>query len=166
VRAYTPNVFAALPRIVERGGATQAGGSITTMMTVLSETDDVDDPIVELMKSLLDGHIVLSRALAEQGHFPAVDVTRSVSRGAEKLVSREQAKAMRDAVAMLGAYEEARVMIESGVYKGGTNANVDRAIAARTGLNAFLRQGSAESVPFIDTVRTLRGITERGAANA
>lgn len=166
VRAYTPNVFAALPRIVERGGATRAGGSITTIMTVLSETDDVDDPIVELMKSLLDGHIVLSRSLAEQGHFPAIDVTRSVSRGAEKLVSREQATAMRGAVAMLGAYDEARVMIESGVYKAGTNANVDRAVAVRTELNAFLRQGSSETIAIGETVRRLRAITERGAGHA
>ncbi|HEY0148105.1 MAG TPA: FliI/YscN family ATPase [Allosphingosinicella sp.] len=166
VRAYTPNVFAALPRVVERGGAMRAGGSITTIMTVLSETDDVDDPIVELMKSLLDGHIVLSRSLAEQGHFPAVDITRSVSRGAEKLVAREQAEAMRDAVAMLAAYEEARVMIESGVYKAGTNAQVDRAVAARGDLNVFLRQGPAEKVPFADTVRKLRAITEKGGAHA
>jgi flagellum-specific ATP synthase len=166
VRAYTPNVFAALPRLVERCGATRAGGSITAVMTVLSETDDVDDPIVELMKSLLDGHIVLSRSLAEQSHFPAIDITRSVSRGSEMLVSAEQAGAMREAVAMLGAYEEARVMIESGVYKGGTNAVVDRAIAARAGLIAFLRQAGSEKVPFAETVRKLRAVAEGAHGHA
>ena len=166
VRAYTPNVFAALPRLVERCGATRSGGSITAIMTVLSETDDVDDPIVELMKSLLDGHIVLSRALAEQGHFPAIDVTRSVSRSVEQLVSSDQSRAMRDTVAMLGAYEEARVMIESGVYKSGTNAVVDRAIAARGEINAFLRQAKQENAPFDGTVRALRGITDKGTARA
>lgn len=140
VRAYTPNVFAALPRMVERCGAIQGGGAITAVFTVLSETDDVDDPIVEVMKSLLDGHIVLSRTLAEQGHFPAIDVVRSVSRQAERLVSAGQRAAMRGAVAMLAAYDEARIMIESGVYKTGTNPLVDRAIAARAALGDFCRQ--------------------------
>jgi len=158
VRAYTPNVFAALPRLVERCGATRSAGSITAIMTVLSETDDVDDPIVELMKSLLDGHIILSRTLAEQGHFPAIDVTRSVSRGAERLHSDEQVKAMREVVAMLAAYEEARVMIESGVYKAGTNLWVDRALAARAAVTAFLRQDSREAAGFDATLRTLQAL--------
>jgi flagellum-specific ATP synthase len=166
VRAYTPNVFTALPRLVERCGAVAGGGAITAIMTVLSETDDVDDPIVELMKSLLDGHIILSRALAEQGHFPAIDVPRSVSRGADRLVPPEHCKAMRAAVALLGAYEEARVMIESGVYKSGTNAAVDRAVAARPELTAFLRQPSDERVPLGDAVRRLSGITGRGGLHA
>jgi flagellum-specific ATP synthase len=146
VRAYTPNVFSALPRLVERCGAVKGQGAITAIMTVLSETDDVDDPIVELMKSLLDGHIVLSRGLAEQGHFPAIDVLRSVSRQASRLVEPEQQKAMRDAVALLAAYDENRVMIESGVYRARSNDKVDRAIAARDGINAFLRQSSSEAI--------------------
>jgi len=156
VRAYTPNVFAVLPRIVERCGAIRGGGAITAIMTVLSETDDVDDPIVELMKSLLDGHIILSRSLAEQGHFPAIDIPRSVSRESERLVSPEQAKAMREATAMLSAYEEARVMIESGVYKSGTNASVDRAIGTRAELGAFLRQPRREHTGFDNTISRLR----------
>ncbi len=166
VRAYTPNVFGALPRLVERCGAVRSGGAITAIMTVLSETDDVDDPIVELMKSLLDGHIVLSRSLAEQGHFPAIDVPRSVSRGAQQLVAAEQAGAMREAVAQLAAYEEARVMIESGVYKSGTNAAVDRAIARRAEMNAFLRQPRSENGAYADTVRKLRTITSGTAGHA
>lgn len=166
VRAYTPNVFAALPRIVERCGAIRSGGSITAIMTVLSETDDVDDPIVELMKSLLDGHIVLSRSLAEQGHFPAIDVPRSVSRGAQQLVAAEQAGAMREAVAQLAAYEEARVMIESGVYKSGTNGAVDRAIAKRGEMNNFLRQRRNENIAYPDVVRKLRAITDGARGHA
>ena len=166
VRAYTPNVFGALPRLVERCGAVRSGGAITAIMTVLSETDDVDDPIVELMKSLLDGHIVLSRSLAEQGHFPAIDVPRSVSRGAQQLVAADQAGAMREAVAQLAAYEEARVMIESGVYKSGTNGAVDRAIAKRGEMNAFLRQPRRENSAFADTVRKLRAITAGAAGHA
>jgi len=118
------------------------------------------------MKSLLDGHIVLSRSLAEQGHFPAIDVPRSVSRGAEKLVPAEQAKAMREAVALLGAYEEARVMIESGVYKAGTNPAVDRAVSARAELLAYLRQGASEKEGYAEAVRKLRAITEKGRLHA
>jgi FliI/YscN family ATPase len=166
VRAYTPNVFAALPRVVERCGAIRSGGAISAIMTVLSETDDVDDPIVELMKSLLDGHIVLSRSLAEQGHFPAIDVPRSVSRGAQQLVAADQAGAMRVAVAQLAAYEEARVMIESGVYKSGTNGIVDRAIARRGDMNTFLKQGRNEKSPYGDTVRKLRAVTDGAQGHA
>lgn len=161
VRAYTPNVFTALPRLVERCGQTRSGGSISAIMTVLSETDDVDDPVVELMKSLLDGHIILSRILAEQGHFPAIDITRSVSRGAARLHSPDQGAAMRDIVAMLSVYDEARVMIETGVYKAGTNAQVDRAIATRPALLGFLRQASNEKAPFESTLRALSSLARR-----
>jgi FliI/YscN family ATPase len=166
LRAYTPNVFATLPRVVERCGALAAGGAITAIMTVLSETDDVDDPIVEVMKSLLDGHIILSRSLAEQGHFPAIDVPRSVSRGAERLVTPAHARAMRQVTAMLGLYEESRVMIESGVYKSGTNGPLDRAIAARRDTEAFLRQSSEASVPLEETLRELSALGARSAAHA
>ncbi|MEN2709391.1 FliI/YscN family ATPase [Sphingomonas sp. NPDC092331] len=154
VRAYTPNVFAALPRLVERCGAT-GRGAITAVMTVLSETDDVDDPIVEVMKSLLDGHVVLSRTLAERGHFPAIDVSRSISRQAARLMERQHAAAARTAVTQLGVYDEARVMIESGVYKGGANAEIDQAIAMRAKLMAFLRQGQGENSAFADTLAGL-----------
>ena len=148
VRAYTPNVFAELPRIVERCGAVASGGAITSVMTVLSETDDVDDPIVETMKSLLDGHIVLSRTLAERGHFPAIDVSRSISRLAASLMTVEHASAARDAITALGTYNEARMLIDSGVYKPGTNPALDRAIARREALLPVLQQGQTEHVPF------------------
>jgi len=155
VRAYTPNVFAALPRIVERCGAVRGGGAITAVMTVLSETDEVDDPIVETMKSLLDGHIVLSRALADRGHFPAIDVTRSVSRQAARLVTRAHAAAARTAAAQLATYDEARVMIQSGIYQSGASAEIDAALAGRAALTAFLQQGQDEATPFAETVRRL-----------
>ncbi|MCW4463797.1 FliI/YscN family ATPase [Sphingomonas sp. BT-65] len=156
VRAYTPGVFAALPRIVERCGASAAGGSITAIMTVLSETDDVDDPIVEAMKSLLDGHIVLSRTLAERGHFPAIDVGRSISRLADRFMATEHGAAARNAVAALGIYDEARILIESGMYKSGASREVDQAIGCRDRLLGWLRQGRDEQAGFADTVAGLR----------
>lgn len=155
VRAYTPNVFAALPRIVERCGAVRSGGAITAIMTVLSETDEVDDPIVETMKSLLDGHIVLSRGLADQGHFPAIDVTRSISRQAARLVTRDHAAAARAVAGQVAIYDEARVMIQSGIYQTGTSAAIDAAMAGREALNAFLRQGQDERSAITETVRRL-----------
>ncbi len=156
VRAYTPNVFAILPRIVERCGAVRGGGAITAIMTVLSETDEVDDPIVEVMKSLLDGHIVLSRSLAEQGHFPAIDIIRSVSRQASRLIEGDHAAQAREIVALLSTYDENRVMIESGVYRARSSERIDRAIAAREPVSAFLRQSAEEQVEFAATVRALK----------
>lgn len=155
LRAYTPNVFSALPRLVERCGSAKAGGSITAVMTVLSETDDVDDPIAEVMKSLLDGHIILSRHLAEQGHFPAIDVTRSISRQSPQLMAPSHADAARHAITALSAYEEGRLMVESGIYKSGANPRLDEAIRGRDALVAFLNQSPGQRSGFEDTVKRL-----------
>ncbi len=145
VRGLTPNVFSALPRYVERCGAARDGGAITALMTVLSETDDVDDPVVELMKSVLDGHIVLSRSLAEKRHFPAIDVSRSVSRLSDDLLSAASLDLARQALALIATFEEARPMIESGLYRSGTNSEIDRAASLQPALTAFLRQASGEN---------------------
>lgn len=160
VRAYTPNVFTALPRLVERCGALRSGGAITAIMTVLTETDDGDDPVAEVMKSLLDGHVLLARGLAERGHFPAIDPVRSVSRQAARLVSPSHAASMRSAAALLADHDENRIMIESGVYKPGSSARIDRAIAGRDRLNAFLRQPATENVAMADTVAALRELMD------
>lgn len=162
LRAYTPNVFAALPRLVERCGATPRG-AVTAVMTVLSETDDVDDPIVEVMKSLLDGHIILSRTLADRGHFPAIDINRSISRLATRVMPREHAALAAKALALASVYEQSRLLIESGMYQAGGNAEIDRAIAARDPLNAFLRQRRDEAVPVAEALRAL-GTALAGAA--
>jgi len=162
LRAYTPNVFDALPRLVERCGGAKTGGAITAVMTVLSETDDVDDPIVEVMKSLLDGHIILSRTLAEQGHFPAIDITKSVSRQSDKLISEEHGKSVQQVVAMLSAYEDARVMIESGIYKSGSNSLIDKAITTKESLSEFLKQGEKENSDFKKTLASLSSVVQKG----
>ena len=155
VRAYTPSVFAAVPKLVERCGALRGGGAITALITVLSETDDVDDPVSEMMKSLLDGHIILSRPLAEQGHYPAIDVPRSVSRLADALSGADGRAAAQRAASLLSAYESARIMIDAGVYAAGANPEVDEAIARRPALQAFLRQRPDERTPHAEAAATL-----------
>jgi flagellum-specific ATP synthase len=155
VRAYTPNVFSALPRLVERCGAVRGSGAISAVMTVLSETDEVDDPIVEVMKSLLDGHIILSRAQADQGQFPAIDVTKSVSRGLERRITPRHRQLVGDALLLLSSWNEARVLIETGAYRSGTNPILDRAIARRDAIRTFLRQGQDQAFPMKDAVREL-----------
>lgn len=162
VRAYPPSIFAALPRLVERCGALRSAGAITAVMTVLSETDDNDDPIVEIMKSLLDGHIMLSRALAEQGHFPAIDISRSISRLSSELMAPAHAAAARQAVAALGLYEQSRIMVESGVYQPGHNKELDRAIEIRARLLPFLRQAVSEASAPEKTVAALRQAVAHG----
>ena len=165
VRAYTPSVFAAIPKLVERCGALRSGGAITAVMTVLCETDDVDDPVSEMMKSLLDGHIILSRTLAEQGHYPAIDVPRSVSRLARMLASGAERDASQAAVALLSTYEQSRILIESGVYVAGANPEIDNAIAKRPALLAFLRQKQDERSTHEESAAALaRLLGKAGAA--
>ncbi|MBS0253861.1 MAG: FliI/YscN family ATPase [Proteobacteria bacterium] len=146
VRAYPPSTFATLPRIVEQCGALRDGGAITALFTVLSETDEIDDPISELMKSLLDGHLVLSRALAERGHFPAIDVPRSVSRNFDRLVSTEHHAQARAVRTMLADYDTSRLLVESGLYTSGGNPALDQAIAAKPAIDRFLMQGADEAI--------------------
>jgi len=146
LRSYTPNVFTALPDFVERCGAIKGKGAITAIFTVLSETDDMDDPIVETMRSLLDGHIVLSRKLAERGHFPAIDVRGSISRVADEILTAPQQESARNLKANVAVYEEARAMIESGIYQSGSSDDIDRAVSLWPKIQQFLEQsGSSPS---------------------
>lgn len=163
IRAYTPSVFAIIPRMVEQFGALRTGGSISAVMTVLSETDDTDDPLSELMKSLLDGHLILSRTLAERGHFPAIDPLKSVSRNAPSLRSRDHRELGGAGLALLARYESARPLIESGLYVAGSNRGIDAAIAAEPPLTAFLRQELANSTTLDETIATLRRATRESA---
>lgn len=155
VRGYTPSVFSTIPRLVERCGALRSGGAITALITVLSETDEVDDPVSEMMKSLLDGHIILSRQLAEQGHFPAIDVPRSVSRLARDLATGPERQSAQAAVAVLSTYEQSRMLIESGVYAPGASPAIDDAIAIRPALLQFLKQRQDERCAHADGASAL-----------
>ncbi|WP_157215379.1 FliI/YscN family ATPase [Flavisphingomonas formosensis] len=158
VRAYTPNVFATMPRLVERCGALRSGGAITAIVTVLSETDAGDDPIAEMMKSLLDGHLMLSRALSEQGHFPAIDICRSVSRQAEGLVGDRQAGQARRLVQWLSLHEASRTLRESGLYVPGQDAATDRALERHAAVMEFLRQDRRQHVLLAETHRRLDAV--------
>jgi flagellum-specific ATP synthase len=142
-RGYTPSVFAQLPRLLERAG-TSEHGSITGLYTVLVEGDDMNEPVADAARSILDGHCVLSRDLAHLGHYPAVDVLESVSRLANEITSdavRAAASALRETLAVYRAKED---LISIGAYAPGTDQRLDYAIAKQPALEAFLRQGVAE----------------------
>ncbi len=155
-KGYPPSVFAALPRLVERAGNDAGPGSITALYTVLAEGDDLTDPVTDSARAALDGHIVLSRRLANAGHFPAVDVLASVSRCMSDVTSvthRELAASARD---VLSAYREAADLIEVGAYQGGTNPRVDRALQVIGTLNAFLKQAPGEHFALEQTLTQVR----------
>jgi len=151
---YTPSVFAMLPKLLERTGMSETG-SITALYTILVEGDDMNEPIADAARSILDGHIVLSRDLAHQGHFPAIDILQSVSRLMPEIAAdehREQARRMSEAVAVYRDHED---LINLGAYVTGSNPDVDRAISLRTQIGNFLRQGSGERVDLAESVRLL-----------
>jgi flagellum-specific ATP synthase len=142
-RGYPPSVFGLLPRLLERAGS-GATGSITGLYTVLVDGDDMNEPIGDAARSILDGHIVLSRDLAHAGHFPSIDVLPSVSRVAPAITTAEQREAATELRALLAAHREARDLIEIGAYVPGTNPMVDRAVDRLGAINGFLRQGMHE----------------------
>jgi flagellum-specific ATP synthase len=139
-RGYTPSVFALLPRLLERGGVADHGGSLTALYTVLVEGDDLNDPISDATRSILDGHIVLSRSIAHRGRYPAIDVTQSISRLASSVVTESEVGLIADVVKMLASYESSRDLIEVGAYREGTNPALDRAIALVPKLEQFMAQ--------------------------
>jgi flagellum-specific ATP synthase len=138
-RGYTPSVFAMLPRLLERAG-TSAKGSITGLYTVLVDGDDMNEPIADAARSILDGHIVLSRSLAHAGHYPAIDVLQSVSRLIGEIVSPEVAEAGQRLRSSLAVLREKEDLIAIGAYQPGTDEELDAAIAHKTAIEAFLRQ--------------------------
>jgi flagellum-specific ATP synthase len=144
-RGYPPSVFALLPRLLERAG-TDERGSITGLYTVLVEGDDMNEPVGDAARSILDGHIVLSRKLASAGHYPCIEVLDSVSRVAGQVTSREQADAATELRRLLAAEREARDLVDIGAYVAGSNPTVDRALALRDGMRGFLCQRSDETV--------------------
>jgi flagellum-specific ATP synthase len=156
-KGFTPSVFSMLPRLLERAGCIAGGGSITGFYTVLVEGDDMTEPIADAAKGILDGHIVLSRKLAERAHFPAIDILASISRVADQISDQNHLKARRHMSRLLSAYKEAEELIQIGAYARGSNPEVDAAIALKPVLEQFLRQNSHERC---ELPLTLRGLVE------
>jgi len=158
-KGYPPSVFAALPRLLERAGNAENGG-ITGIYTVLVEGDDFNEPIADAARSILDGHIVLSRRLATAGHFPAIEVLESVSRVRDRIIDAEHRRAANEMQRLLAAYREKEDLIAVGAYQPGSSAEVDAAIAARDAFMEFLRQRPDEPAGFEDTRRRLLGVVD------
>ena len=143
-RGYTPSVFAQLPKLLERAGK-NGKGSITGIYTVLVDGDDFNEPIADAVRSILDGHIVLTRDLADQGHFPAIDVLRSISRLRSDVTPKDALGAGRELIRILATYRRVEDMVNIGAYARGANPDIDRAIDMIGPINDFLRQDIAAS---------------------
>ncbi len=145
-----------LPRLLERAGTSGTGrGSITGLYTVLVEGDDMNEPVADAVRGILDGHLVLSRHLAHRGHYPALDLLQSVSRVMPAITSPEQRAAADNLRDILATYKQAEDLINIGAYAAGSNPRIDRARIKIDKTNAFLRQRSNEPSDYIDTLRTL-----------
>lgn len=155
-RGYTPSVFAEIPALCERCGTSASGGSITALYTVLVEGDDFNEPISDIVRATLDGHIMLTRELAHEGRFPAIDVLQSTSRLAAELANGSERALMDEVVELLATFERNRQMVEMGAYKAGSHAGIDRAVRVVPALVAVLRQSVHESSARKDALALLR----------
>jgi type III secretion protein N (ATPase) len=153
-RGYPPSVFAMLPRLLERSGQ-GARGSITAIYTVLVEGGDMEEPIADEVRGVLDGHVVLDRSIAARGRYPAVDVTASLSRVMDGIVNKEHREAARKLRALLGVYEAKRDLVTLGAYAKGSDKELDEAIAKMPKIEQLLRQNPSDEVPFAETVALL-----------
>src|SRR6185436_4776226 len=149
-RGYPPSVFSLLPRLLERAGAAEAG-SITGLYTVLVDGDDMDEPIADCARSILDGHVVLSRRLATAGHFPTVEALESISRVVGAITSHEQRAAATTLRRLMAAQRDVKDLVEIGAYVAGTNPLADQALALADPIRALLTQGIGEPAPVGDS---------------
>lgn len=154
MKGYPPSIFSWLQKVLERAGNSPRG-SITAFYTVLMEGDDINDPIVDTVRGITDGHIFLSRKVAEMNHYPAIDVLGSISRLATSITSREQQDAAAKMRKILAMYRENKDLIDVGMYQPGTNPRLDTAIQMIPQVNAFLQQRTSDSVNMDDTINTL-----------
>ncbi len=158
-KGYTPSVFALLPRLLERAGTGSEGeGSITGLYTVLVEGDDLTEPISDASRAILDGHIVLSRALAARGHYPAIDVLHSISRVMMDVTAPEHGTLAKKLFRTLAVYKDAEDLINIGAYVKGSNPDIDYAIQKVGAINAYLEQGMEEHTDFDNSLRMLSEI--------
>lgn len=150
-KGYTPSVFALLPKLLERAGTFDGKGSITGLYTVLVEGDDMNDPIADSVRSIVDGHIVLTRQLAQKGHFPSIDVLQSTSRVMRNVTPAEHFRQAMHVRELMATYREAEDLINIGAYKMGANPKIDLAIKAEGGIEHLLRQAVEEGTPLEQT---------------
>jgi type III secretion protein N (ATPase) len=153
-RGFPPSVFSSLPKLMERAGNSDKG-SITALYTVLVEGDDMTEPIADETRSILDGHIILSRKLASQNHYPAIDVLASVSRVMNAIVPKEHKEAANRVRALMAKFREVELLLQIGEYKKGSDAQADEAIAKMERINAYLKQGLNERGGFEENVKGL-----------
>jgi flagellum-specific ATP synthase len=157
-KGYTPSVFSLLPKLLERAGAGENGGSITGIYTVLVEGDDIHDPVGDAVRGIVDGHIVLSRRLAVHGHYPAVDVLQSLSRVMVNITSEAHQEAAMHVRGVMATWEENEELIRLGAYRKGSSKEVDEAIEKRPLLDILLQQGVDEATPLEETVLAMANI--------
>jgi flagellum-specific ATP synthase len=166
-KGYPPSVFARLPQLVERAGnGDRHGGSITAFYTVLVEGDDANDPIADASRAVLDGHVVLSRQLAESGHFPAIDIEASISRAMNSITERSHQQLVQQFRQLYSLYENNRDLINVGAYQRGTNSAVDHAILMHPQLMNFLAQDMDQAVNVANSMKLLRELLEGESVSA
>lgn len=157
-KGYTPSVFTTLPKLLERAGSFLDGGTITGLYTVLVEGDDMNEPVADAVRSILDGHIVLNRDIAARNHYPCIDILASTSRVMRDIVSPEHLHLSGRAREVLATYQQAEDLINIGAYVSGSNHKIDHAISRIDALNGFLRQGMEEWVDLEATLAHLQGL--------
>ncbi len=163
-RGYTPSVFSVMPKLLERAGNSETG-SITGLYTVLVDGDDMNEPITDTARGILDGHIVLSRNLANKNHYPAIDILQSVSRVMSDIISDEHKDSAYLLKSMLATYREAEDLINIGAYAKGSNEEIDQAMQYIQGINNYLTQRTNEHIPFHKELEALQDLFSRNEAD-
>jgi flagellum-specific ATP synthase len=159
-KGYTPSVFSMLPKLLERAGTSAHRGTITGLYTVLVEGDDLNEPIADAVRSILDGHIVLTRDLANQNHYPAIDVLKSISRVMEDITDLDHKHNVGRVKEVLATYRKAEALINIGAYAAGSNPGIDYAIRMIQPINRYLRQGIQEAASFEESVTALQSMMQ------
>ncbi|WP_156289063.1 flagellar protein export ATPase FliI [Oceanobacillus salinisoli] len=160
-KGYTPSVFSILPKLLERTGTNHLG-TITAFYTVLVDGDDMNEPIADAVRGILDGHFVMDRKIAERGQFPAINVLKSVSRVMNQITTEEQRDAANELRTLISTFEENMELINIGAYKRGTNKDIDKAISFYPKIQAFLKQGVFEYTTLEETISMMKALLNGG----